>query len=491
MRQSLFRYIGLVTALVMLVCVAPARYAQAQDGSGDFVPDQVLVELAPTVDLNTFLSQNGLALIKQFGRRSIYQLRITDGKTPDQKVSELTGKALKAEPNYIGQTPEGSRKIAWVTVDNAGDPSNQWAVGAIRLGEAHVAANGAGITVAVLDTGIDRNHSIFAGKTVLQGRDLVDLDDDPSEVQINTELSKIVYGHGTHVAGLVALAAPQAQIMPVRVLDAEGVGNVWVLLEGLQYAVNNGANVINLSLSFRRESSILDEIVREISLCDDADDDDDDDDCGVPGDDDDDGFDDGVSGVNRSGQSDQHNNAGSYGVAQPYAIGINDDDDDDAGDDDDDLRVPTGGVVVVAAAGNSSSTIKEYPAAEAVTGLLSVGASTETDTLASFSNRGDWVDLLAPGDKIVSALPGDRDAAWSGTSMAAPITAGVAALVRQQKGLNYSATNVVSDIVRGATPICAEVPKRLDAAAALGMAVAPPKPCVAPTSGVMLPLILR
>lgn len=455
MRHLLLRSIGMLTALVMLVYLAPTRYVQAQSSSGDFVPDQVLVELAPTVDLNTFLSQNGLALIKQFGRRSIYQLRITDGKTPDQKVSELTGKVLKAEPNYIGQTPEGSRRVTWSTVDNVSDYNKQWASGAIRLSDAHRAANGSGVTVAVLDTGIDRTHPTFADNTVLPGRDLVDLDDDPSEVQINTELSKIVYGHGTHVAALVATVAPQAQIMPVRVLDAEGMGNTWVLIEGLQYAVNNGANVINLSLSYRFESQILKDIVAEITC---------DDDCGNDDDDD------------------------SIGSS---AVKIGADDDDDTGGGSDDLNVPPGGVVVVAAAGNSGSTIKEYPAAEAVTGLLAVGASTEADSLASFSNRGDWVDLLAPGDKIVSALPGDRDAAWSGTSMASPLTAGVAALVRQQKGLNYSATNVVSDIVRGATPVCAEVPKRLDAAAALGMAAAPPKACTTATTGVMLPFIVR
>lgn len=91
----------------------------------------------------------------------------------------------------------------------------------------------AGVTVAVLDTGVDPNHPAFAGRLAL-GFDFVDFDADPREEGVAGVHAG--YGHGTHVTGLIALVAPDAKIMPVRVLDQDGVGNIWVLAEGLLYA---------------------------------------------------------------------------------------------------------------------------------------------------------------------------------------------------------------------------------------------------------------
>jgi subtilisin family serine protease len=91
------------------------------------------------------------------------------------------------------------------------------------------------------------------------------------------------------------------------------------------------------------------------------------------------------------------------------------------------------GVVVVAAAGNTGDDTRIYPAAEGdIPGLIAVGASNTGDTLADFSTRGDWIKVMAPGDRIVSSLPGGRYGVWRGTSMAAPVVSGIAALVRQR-----------------------------------------------------------
>jgi thermitase len=112
----------------------------------------------------------------------------------------------------------------------------------------------ANMVVAVLDTGIDMNHPAFAGRLV-KPYDFVDLDTVPQETQ------GIGYGHGTNVAGIVAQVAGKAKIMPVRVLNAQGIGSTAQLILGINWAVANGAHVINLSLG-AKESSALELAIR-------------------------------------------------------------------------------------------------------------------------------------------------------------------------------------------------------------------------------------
>jgi subtilisin family serine protease len=403
----------------------------------EYEPDEVVVKLVQTGDLESVAADFQLALppLDQFGERPIYRLAILDGATPPEKAEELLGdsRVLYAEPNYFQQTPEGQQRISWARGGSAGEYAAQWAGAYLGLSAAHSVTRGEGVIVAVLDTGIDRTHPALAGR-VLQGYDFVEMDAIPDEVGVSG--TDVTYGHGTHVAGLVALAAPDAQILPVRVLDRDGAGNLWVLAEALAYAVNpdgdldtpDGAQVINLSISTLRRTALLNEIVRDV-IC--ADDDDDDDD----NDDDDE----------------------------------NDDDRRRADDDDECLASAGRGAVVVAAAGNRGSSTPEYPAAEGLAGLLAVAAHTENGALADFSNRGAWVHVAAPGDRILSSVPASEYGVWSGTSMAAPLVAGQAALVRAANPLSGT-VEVVVHLQRTASPAAAgEGPPQVDAAAAVGL----------------------
>lgn len=119
------------------------------------------------------------------------------------------------------------------------------------------------VTVAVVDSGVDKDHPYYKGKILSSGYDFVDSDSDPDDMN----------GHGTHVAGIVTSCTPNLniKIMPVRVLDEVGAGSSIIVGAGINYAVNNGAKVINLSLS-GDHSKFIDEAVenaikKDVTVC--------------------------------------------------------------------------------------------------------------------------------------------------------------------------------------------------------------------------------
>lgn len=151
----------------------------------------------------------------------------------------------------------------WGNVDQA-TFENQSYFDQINLGQAHASGmTGAGVTVAVLDTGIDPNHPYFAGRLVA-GRDFVDDDWDPTDpgsVVASAQRPR-ASGHGTHISGIILRMAPNSQIMPVRVLDENGRGSSFVIAYAIEWAVAQGADVINLSLGTEYESKVLADVVK-------------------------------------------------------------------------------------------------------------------------------------------------------------------------------------------------------------------------------------
>lgn len=431
MSYAAIRTLARLAIVAALVFASPLR-AQAPAPESP-IEGQILVRLRLAADLPGVLATHALANVDQFGTRPIYRLAILDGASPRDKAATVGAdpRVASAEPNYIHAAPESRKNVVWAIGGSEAGWAAQWAAGAIGLATAHAVSKGAGVRVAVLDTGVDRTHPALASR-LAPGYDFVDGDDDPSEAG---DLGDAGFGHGTHVAGLVALVAPQATIVPLRVLEPSGLGNLWVLGEALLHAVDpdgdpstdDGAHVINLSLGTTRETKFIDKLV-ELATC--GDDDDDDDDDGGPG------FEDDEARCN--------------------------------------LR---SGAVVVAAAGNSASARqKQYPAAEGVDGLIAVAASTASARIARWSNRGPWIGLAAPGESIVSAVPDGAWGLWSGTSMAAPIVAGVAALLRADQP-SWKPVDVTKRMQDRSRNLCGTSLRIVDAAGALLDYVPPDRAC--------------
>lgn len=418
----------------LAACLGMAAPAAA-GGSIDSKPGEILVQLRTSAALQPLLMRHALVVLGRFGARPIFRLGVGSDGQVDAVIDALRLEVdvLQAERNAVQRAPEARKNLVWA-IGTEQAYQAQWAPQALRLGAAHATGYlGAGVRVAVLDTGVDTNHPTLAGR-LLPGFDFVDFDVDPSETGSRADAG---FGHGTHVAGLVALVAPDARIMPLRVLDATGAGNAWVLAEAMLRAVdpdgnpetNDGAQVINLSLGTPARTRILDTVAKLVS-------------CAAPD------------------------------PAEP-ALDLS-----DPGYNDDRSRCERfGGAVIVAAAGNDASvSAREYPAAEGAYGLLPVTATNAERRLASFANFGSWIALAAPGDGITSSVPGGGFGTWSGTSMAAPLAAGVAALVRSaEPGL--SADAVVRRLRRTAAPLCGTDLRQVDAAQALAGNESTQPPC--------------
>ncbi|HTE61855.1 MAG TPA: S8 family serine peptidase, partial [Solirubrobacteraceae bacterium] len=164
--------------------------------------------------------------------------------------------ALRADPDVEWAEPNRERRLAgeplagllW-GLSNTGQ-SVWWRRGTpdadIDAPQAWAVSRGAGVTVAVADTGADAGHPELAGR-VVPGYDFVDDDADPHDA----------HGHGTHVAGTIAAGengagvigvAPQALVIPLRVLDGDGGGNSADVAAAFAYAGDRGVRVVNASL---------------------------------------------------------------------------------------------------------------------------------------------------------------------------------------------------------------------------------------------------
>src|ERR671912_469318 len=217
---------ALVLALCLLMLSGAASRAQAACGLGSFVPSQVIVKLNPIpgATVEHINATYGSTTLETFpGSTDIYLLELPASSGVTETVERMASdpRLLYAEPNFFAQPPEGGgRHRAWGASDVA-PTSDEYAAQALGLEPAHSITQGEGTTVAVVDTGAQLDHPALAANFKRVNRyDFVGNDTDPSDRPVGKDADcdgdkDEMVGHGTHVAGIVDITAPEAKIIPV------------------------------------------------------------------------------------------------------------------------------------------------------------------------------------------------------------------------------------------------------------------------------------
>jgi serine protease len=280
------------------------------------------------------------------------------------KIREEPGLQTMAEPQATVEQIKGAKYAepnrTWHAYQVPQDPryDDQYAPSQVNAEQAWAKTEAeAGVTIAIVDQGVKYDHPDLADRFgEIKGTDIVDGDDDPHPEHMGEEF------HGTHVAGIAAATTDNdegiagvsnANLLSVRVLDQTGRGSLADIADGIQWATDQGADIINLSL-------------------------------GGPS------------------QSETVKNAISYAV--------------------------NNGSLPICAAGNKGTEGVGYPAKYNET--VCVSAIDQNEEIADFTQYGESVDVTAPGVEVLSCWT-EEDNQYnriSGTSMATPAAAGVAAL---------------------------------------------------------------
>jgi thermitase len=215
--------------------------------------------------------------VDQIESTNVFLMRIPVGSTVEQIIDilELDPDVEWAEANLIVTLVEteqrspvfiDQRSPVFIDGSSPGDYFDQQVLDRIRVKPAHEISTGQGAIVAVIDTGIDPTHPALKDRLLLpRGRilDFVDNDVDPSETCPRDPKDAPACGHGTFVAGIISLVAPNARILPLRAFNAEGQGTTFDIAKATTYAAGR-ASVINMSFGMSGSSFVLRDAISRV-----------------------------------------------------------------------------------------------------------------------------------------------------------------------------------------------------------------------------------
>ncbi len=249
-------YTACILPMLLIVLLTALVLQPVSAGAQELLTSTVLVQFDPHID-----SAARAEIIDSMGGQLIDwlpQIQVAEILLPDQDnvVSSASLAVLAAETSAI-TFAEADIVLSGTYSPNDpdfGNPDRSYAPQLLDVETAWDYTTGASdVVVAVLDTGLALVHPEFAGR-IVDGYDFINDDAEPSDD----------HGHGTHAAGIIAAAAdngqgtagicPNCSIMPIKVLDQSNIGNWSGVAQGVLYAVDHGADVINLSLGADRKS---------------------------------------------------------------------------------------------------------------------------------------------------------------------------------------------------------------------------------------------
>jgi subtilisin family serine protease len=263
-------------ALLLLAACGGGGGASHSDDDGDGAPPpaaasptQVLVDPKDVEDLGEIEEETGARVIGPVEGTTFWLVEIPAGMDVEEFLDEISGdlRVEDSDEDEGAQFPEGGLSTVPLFGDEvfASIPV-QPALDAIGLPAARARATGAGLVVAVVDTGIDPTHPALAGRVLPGGWDFVGRDADPTDAPdgIDQDGDGRVdegVGHGTFVASLVLAVAPDASILPIRALDSDALGTASTVASAIYYAVSHGAHVVNVSAGLPRDMEAVKQAV--------------------------------------------------------------------------------------------------------------------------------------------------------------------------------------------------------------------------------------
>ncbi len=245
-------------------------------------PDEVLVKFKPTLSAQTIkatIAAYQCKRLKRIPRINVYKIQIQTGTTLEETLFALKRNpdVEYAEPNYIAyiaETPNDSLFDYQYALYNSGQdigppgsPQGEERADIKATSTWEETKGDEDVVIAIVDTGVDLDHpdlndKIYSSEIYSKGYDFVNDDSDATDDE----------GHGTHVAGIAAAethnsegiagVAWNCKILPVKVLDTLGLGDAYDVADGIIWAADNGADVINLSLGIPVELLTLEDAVK-------------------------------------------------------------------------------------------------------------------------------------------------------------------------------------------------------------------------------------
>jgi len=226
------------------------------------IDNHVIIKIRGNVPLESIISEYGAVAIDSIYGHNTYLVTIAESLSVDEVVGQLRVKngVQQAQPNFVSSLPEVDQisqsfpdETRPVFTMGASPPIyyGQSSIFDINSDEANQISTGEGVVVAVIDNGIALNHPLFENSISPDGYDFVDNDSDPSE-----EAGEVL-GHGTFVAGIIKRIAPDCIILPIRAFNGDGLGNSFNVTEAVYYAIDQGADVINMSFSMYESNMVL------------------------------------------------------------------------------------------------------------------------------------------------------------------------------------------------------------------------------------------